>query len=176
MGSLYTAPKYANSRVQVKITAHSVIPLDQNLMPIVTHQWLYGDNKQESMNWIPYLTQLSRNPGALKYSGIYDMLPDPLKEYLDRCQRSERGKILKAIADICMRSSFEQAIDTVSYTLTYQACDIDSLMAIHNRLTGEAPELKPVKLSEQIPQVTVAAPDIAAYDRAFLKGGESTWR
>jgi transposase len=121
-----TAPKYANSRVLVKITAHEVIPLDESHREIVRHQRLYEDNKQESMDWLPYLTQLSRCPGALKYSGIYSMLPDPLREYLDGLSKSERGKALKAIALLCAKSSFEQAVNAVAEALLYGVQDLDS--------------------------------------------------
>jgi hypothetical protein len=53
-----TAPKFANSRVLVKLTAHEVIVLDESHCEIVRHRRLYGSNKQESMNWLPYLTHL----------------------------------------------------------------------------------------------------------------------
>jgi hypothetical protein len=69
------SPQYAGCRVRVKVTASEVIPLDKNQQAIVRHARLYGEHKQQSMQWLPYLTQLSRSPHALKYSGIYAMLP-----------------------------------------------------------------------------------------------------
>lgn len=167
-----TAPKHANTRVLVKITAHEVVPLDENHREIVRHKRLYGNYKQQSMDWLPYLTQLSRCPGALKYSGIYGMLPDPLKEYLEKCSKRERGQTLQAIAHLCSGSSFEQAIDTIVAALDYGTCDIDSLIAIHQRLTGTVPDLKPVKLPAGIPEVKSNTLNIADYDRVFIQGGK----
>jgi len=66
----------------VKISAFEVITLDESHREIVKHERFYGEHKQQSMQWLPYLTQLSRCPGALKYIGIYQMLPDPIQEYL----------------------------------------------------------------------------------------------
>ena len=92
------APKYANAYVLIKLTAFHVIVLDENYREIVRHDRLYGDHKQQSMQWLPYLSQLARRPGALKYTGIYHMLPQPVKEYMEDLSKQEKGKVLKAIA------------------------------------------------------------------------------
>jgi len=84
----------------VKITAGEVIPLDKNQQPIVRHADCMGASRQQSMQWLPYLTQLSRSPNALKYSGIYPMLPQSIKDYLERCVRSDKGQILRVIATL----------------------------------------------------------------------------
>jgi len=165
-----TAPKYANSKVLVKITAYEVIPLDENHREITRHGRLYGDWKQESMQWIPYLTQLSKHPGAFKYSGIYSMMPDPLREYLERCSKSERGKVLQVLAKLSSEGSFEKAIEAVSQAVMYDASDADSLIAIYSRITSTLPELKPAKLPG-IPKLDKVVLDISQYDRVLQRGG-----
>jgi len=78
LDSLYeysVSPKYVDCHVMVKITANNVFPLDESLREITSHERLYGAAKQSSMNWLPYLTQLARFPGALKYTAVYKMLP-----------------------------------------------------------------------------------------------------
>jgi len=57
------------SEVYTRLSAHDVIVLDENYREIIRHPRLYGDTKLESMDWLPYLTQLSRRPAALKYTG-----------------------------------------------------------------------------------------------------------
>jgi len=166
-----TAPMYAYGSVLVKITAYEVIPLDANQRQIVRHHRLYGGTKQESMDWIPYLTQLARRPGALKYSGIYSMLPDPLKNYLDGCKKSERGKVLAGIARLSDKSSFERVVDSVSEALLYGVSDLDSLIAVHNHLTGFIPDIAPVHLPQEIPALTPWEPDINKYDAILRKKG-----
>jgi hypothetical protein len=76
------APKYANKYVLVKLTAFHVIVLDESYREIVCHERLYDDHRQQSTQWLSYLNQLARCPGALKYTGIYQMLPQPVKEYM----------------------------------------------------------------------------------------------
>jgi transposase len=167
------SPQYANSRVLVKITAGEVIPLDKNHQPIVRHQRLYGDFKQQSMKWLPYLTQLSRSPNALKYTGIYPMLPETLKDYLARCNRSDKGKILQVIAALTERNGFEGALETVDHALKYAATDIDSLINLHNRIYSQVPELAPMALAGDIPELTRVIPNLAVYDARLVKAGES---
>jgi hypothetical protein len=98
------------------------------------HQRLYGNTKQEAMDWIPYLTQLSRNPGALKYTGIWDMLPDPLKAYLDNLTKDNRKKALGLLAMLSEEDGFERAVASVGEALSRGVTDLDSLLALHGYL------------------------------------------
>lgn len=165
------SPKYANSRILVKITANEVIPLDESHREIVRHKRLYGNYKQQSMKWIPYLTQLSRCPGALKYSGIYQMLPESIQNYLERCSKSDKGKVLQVIATLTERNGFECAVETVDHALAYDAADTDSLINLHNRIHGNVIELAPIRLAGNIPELTKVTPNLAAYDASIGKAG-----
>ena len=168
------SPQYADSRILVKITAGEVIPLDKGHQPIVRHRRLYGDSRQQSMQWLPYLTQLSRSPNALKYTGIYPMLPESLKTYLDKCGRSDKGKVLRVIAALTERNGFEGALETVDRALKYAATDIDSLINLHNRIYGQVPDLAPMPLARSIPELMRVTPNLAAYDARLEKAGEPT--
>jgi transposase len=165
------APQYAESRIMVQITASEVIPLDKDQQPIVSHRRLYGDFRQQSMQWLPYLTQLARSPNALKYTGIYPMLPQSIKDYLDRCERSDKGQILRVIATLTAKNGFESALQTVAQALKYAATDIDSLINLHNRIYGQVPELAPMPLAGNIPELVRVKPNLAAYDDRLAQGG-----
>lgn len=166
------SPQYADSSVMVKLTADEVIPLDKSQQPIVRHRRMYGDSRQQSMQWLPYLTQLSRSPNALKYTGIYPMLPQSLKDYLDKCNRSDRGKILRVVAALTQKNGFEGALTTVDHALQYAATDIDSLINLHNRIYSNAPELAPMHLAGNIPELMRLTPNLAVYDARLAKAGE----
>jgi transposase len=165
------SPKYKDCRVLVKITAFEVIALDESQRHIVVHERFYGDYKQQSMKWLPYLSQLSRCPGALKYTGIYEMLPDPLKQYLEKCSKSQKGKVLQAVASLTESSGFEEALITVSSALDYAATDADSLLNLHSRLTTKVVHLGPIKLAGDIPQLKKYIPNLHIYDRNLIKAG-----
>ena len=166
------SPQYADSSVMVKLTADEVIPLDKSQQPIVRHRRMYGDSRQQSMQWLPYLTQLSRSPNALKYTGIYPMLPQSLKDYLDKCNRSDRGKILRVVASLTQKNGFEGALATVDHALQYAATDIDSLINLHNRIYSQVPELAPMHLAGNIPELMRLTPNLEVYDARLAKAGE----
>ena len=123
------------------------------------------------MEWLPYLTQLSRCPGALKYTGIYQLLPESVKEYLEKCNKSNKGKVLQVIAALTEKSGFESAVETVSNALQYDAIDIDSLINLHSRIHGNVVELAPIRLTGNIPELTRVTPNLSAYDVSLLKAG-----
>jgi hypothetical protein len=56
------SPKHANTTINLKLTSSLVIVMDENYREIVRHRRLYGDTKQQSMDWLPYLRQLSIRP------------------------------------------------------------------------------------------------------------------
>jgi transposase len=167
-----TAPKYAGEYVLIRITAFDVIVLDENYREIVCHQRLYGNWKQQSMQWLPYLNQLALRPGALKYTGIYNMLPQPLREYMGGLSKQEKGKVLRVIADLTEKSSFEKAVETVNTALSYGAADVDSLINLHRWLHEKVLQLEPVCLPEAVPRLKRYEPNLVLYDRG-LKAGDA---
>lgn len=166
-----TSPQYANSRVLVKVTANEVLPQDKGYQAIVRHSRLYGDHKQQSMQWLPYLTQLSRKPNALKYTGIYPLLPQSLQEYLGKCPWDDRGKVLRMLAALTRENGFEGALETVDQALRYTVTDIDSLINLNRRLYDNTPGPAPLCPGRGIPELTRLTPDLAAYDAGLEKAG-----
>ncbi len=100
------------------------------------------------------------------------MLPQPVKEYMEDSSRQEKGKVLRAIAALTKKSSFEKAVETVSIALSYGATDVDSLINLHNRLHEKALQLEPVHLPEHIPQLKRYEPNLVAYDKCLGEAGE----
>ena len=60
-------------------------------------------------------------------------------------------------------------MNAVEEALIYGVQDLDSLVTIHNRITGITPPLKPLKMPEGLPELTEFHFDAEGYDRAFLK-------
>jgi transposase len=164
-----SSPRYAGERVQAQVTAQWVVILDENLRPVVRHRRLYGSSRQESMDWLPYLTQLSRRPGALKYTPVYSMMPEPLQRWLEAQPRQQVGRALGLLAALSQVSGFGSACTAVSESIQRGVTDPDSLVALHDRLRGHAPLCEPLPAHShgiQAPQVIF---DPARYD-AMLAG------
>ena len=167
-----TAPRYAKSEVFVQLTAYDVIALDENYREIVRHPRLYGDYEQESMDWLPYLTQLSRRPRALKYTGIYPMLPQDLQEFLDSCNYQTKKETLKVLAKLSERSSFSKAVEAVRSAILHGARDADSIVTMFNRLNTDIMDLAPMILAGSVPEMPPAKPNLGSYDHILFGRGE----
>jgi len=165
-----TAPKFANTKVQIRLSSKHVSVLDESHREVVVHKRLYGGLKQESMQWIPYLKQLSMRPRALKYSGIYDLMPPVMKEYLKETTNQETGKVLKLLAELTTRSGFDSAINTIEHAITYQATNADSLQNLYRKLYQDVPELPPMALSKSIQPLEPMDTRLSEYDELLNKG------
>ena len=165
-----TAPRYASSEVFARLNAHEVIVLDENYREIIRHPRLYGDKSQESMDWLPYLTQLSRRPAALKYSGIYPMLPGPLQGFLGSCDHPSKKAALTVLAELSETSGFSKATEALLAALEYGASDADSIKAMFSRINGEVLNLAPLILPANVPDLPKVDANVADYDRLFLGG------
>jgi hypothetical protein len=76
------------------------------------------------------------------------------------------------IASLTERNGFEGALTTVDQALKYAATDGDSLISLHQRIYGQVPDLAPMPLAGNIPQLIRVSPDLAAYDARLVKAGE----
>jgi len=164
-----TAPRYAKSQLMVQLTAYEVIVLDENYREILRHPRLYGP-KQELMNWLPYLTQLSRRPAALKYSGIYKLLPEPAQLFFDTCDYQVKKEALKALSRISEESSFEKAAAALAVTLEHGAADFESIMATFSRLNSNYIVLDALVLPNNVPELPPTVTKASLYDGLFLGG------
>lgn len=165
------APKYAQCPVHLILTSSMVIIKDENFREIVRHRRLYGDTRQEQMDWLPYLKQLSLRPRALKYSGIYEMMPESMQTYLATCSSSEVGQVLKILSELTDRSGFDSAVNTVDHAIAYQVRDADSLSNLYRRLYSDIPELPAMTLQPGIPKMIPMQPNLTAYDALLERKG-----
>ena len=165
------SPDHSESTVMLKITATQVIVMDMQQHLIVTHRRLYGDRKQSSMEWVPYLTAISRKPRSLFNSGLFDMMPESMQRYMKLCSSSDRGTVLKVLAELTNRTGFDSALQTVDQALLYQVKDPDSLKNLYRRLYADVPELPPLPQQNGVPKIVQMPADLSSYDRLLKKGG-----
>ncbi len=167
-----SSPAFCEKAVQYQLTSSEVIVMDQNLHEVVRHKRLYGEDEKESMNWIPYLKDISRKPRSLRNSGIYEMMPENMRRFMDTCDSADRGKVLKALSELTDRTGFDSALRTVEEAINLQVSDSESLKSLYRRLYADVPALQPLESSADIPlgKIIPLHNDFSAYDAA-LKGG-----
>jgi len=170
-GRIYsTSPNMARRQVIVKAGAYDVEILDEDCNHIIRHRRLYGEEK-ESMNWIPYLELMSKRPTALKYTGLYNQLPQVLKDYLDKSDYEGKKQALKLFTKMTAATGFDTAIEAFEEAIKLGVSDADSIWATYCRLTsGTLPEPE-VSLPETVPELKKYSPDIKIYDQLIAPGG-----
>ena len=126
----------AGRQVTIKAGAYDVEILDEDYNHIITHRRLYGD-KKESMEWIPYLELMSRRPTALKYTGLYNQLPQILKEYLDQSDYEGKKQALKLFTKMAIATGLDSAIEAFEEGIRLGVNDLDSIWATYCRLSSE---------------------------------------
>ena len=173
MHTYSTAPKYAGTSLFARLTAHEVIVLNNNYHEVVRHPRLYGDKPLQSMDWLPYLTQLSRRPAALKYSGIYELFPEEVKTFLDSLSTPGKKEILTTLARLSQEAGFTSASTALKVAVAHGTEDVDSIIATFSRLNSQVLEIEPIGLAPEVPRMPPFASCINDYDRVFLKGGET---
>ena len=166
------SPEFCETTVRLRITSSEVLVMNSDLHEVVRHKRLYGE-EHERMDWIPYLKYIARKPRSLRNSGIYELMPETMQIYMDSCASSERGRILKILADLTERSGFSSAVSTVEEAIRFSATDPDSLMNLYRRTYADVPMLPPLSLDSGIPsqKVIPIRNDLASLDTVLKKGG-----
>ena len=93
--------------------------MDSGVHEVVRHCRLYGD-EHESLDWIHYLRYIARKPHYLKNNGIYDMMPNPMRIYMDAYESKSWGSVLRVLSKLAERGGFESALATVNRSNTRQ--------------------------------------------------------
>jgi transposase len=166
-----TAPQYVRTEIMVRLSAYDVTAMDKSGRIITSHSRLFGDKKQESMDWLPYLTQLSQRPGALKYSGIHRMLPEELQDYLAKCERRQQRESLGLLARLTDQTDFPTAVEAFRQAVGLGAGDMDSVVAVFRRLIDVPLDFSGFTLSSTVPVMEELVPDIAVYESLFPPQG-----
>lgn len=158
-----TSPKFAGGTARLRITSTEVLALDEKGCVIAQHKRMYGDAKSRSMFWVPYLELLARRPRAVKYCGVRSILPEEIRDCLDRSAPSETSAIIRMIAELTEKTGFESAVETVAQAAGNNVSDPDSLKALHRKLHMDIPELPPLQ-DASVPRLDPLMPDLSRYN------------
>ncbi len=166
------SPAFCEKTIQYRLTSGEVIVMDRDMHEIVRHRRLYGENETESMDWLPYLKYIARKPRSLRNSGIYDMMPETMRRFMDTCDSADRGQLLKTLSELTDRTGFDSALRTVDEAIRLNVKDPDSLKNLYRRLYTDVPILPPLEsaMDASLGKIIPLHNDFSAYDAA-LRGG-----
>ena len=106
---LYSSePNQARQQVWLKIRFDTVEVYDSAHKKIITHNRLYGKQK-ESMIWGPYLSLMAKRPAALKYCDYYNTLPQNWQEYISKIDYEEKKIAFSVLRGLLLTETMDTA-------------------------------------------------------------------
>lgn len=161
--SYSVSPKRASSEVWVKATYDKVHILDNEYNLIISHERIYGKNK-ESMKWLPYLELMSKRPTATKYTSFYDELPGNWKGYIKNIGYDEKKEALKMLSQILETHNLDTAEKVLAHNLENGVESPKSLLATYYHMTESKKMYKTIELHKTVPEVTEIDVNLNEYD------------
>lgn len=165
-----SSPSHARRELWVKADAFTVTVMDEAYNVVQKHERLYG-NRNESMEWGPYLNLLSRRPTALKYTEFFQKLPDTLRDYLSGCGYEEKKQALKLMGKMLEDVELDNAVKAFDYCVNKGLHDLDSIWSSYYTMTHPNTPVEEIEIRANIPDLQQYDIDCTVYD-SLLRGGE----
>lgn len=165
--NLYSSsPKLAQEIVYLEITSDKINIMDTKYNPVVTHPRLYEKNV-ESMDWLPYISLMSKRPTALKYTGFYQGLPEIWQNYLSDLPSDKKKEALLTLNTILQKHNIATAADALEIALNGGVKDADSILASYYKLTSKVQQMQPMQFKNSYIKVPSFKTDNSKYDSLF---------
>lgn len=165
-----SSPKHAQRELWIKADAFTVTIMDEEYNVVQKHERLYGD-RNESMEWGPYLNLISRRPTALKYTEFFQKLPDTLRNYLSGCGYEEKKQALKLMGRMLEDVELDKAVEAFDYCVSKGLYDLDSIWSSYYTITHPNIHMEKIELGANIPDLEQYDIDCTVYD-SLLRGGK----
>lgn len=133
-GLYSVSPTFVGELVALRIHAEQVeIYTKDCSRRITTHPRLFGEGKQ-SIHHVDFIDLVKVRPRALKYSGIYQLLPDNWREYLGELPKSELQEALEVLKNILLHEDCHYAKAVLDETMNYEHLTPQSIHLTYRRL------------------------------------------
>ena len=149
-GNSYLAgPAFYGRHVTVGIRHDVIELLDEHAHPIVTFDRVYGHTPETQMQAGSLLPALALKPGAWGHSPLRNLVPDALRDWLDRARPAERGRTLAGLAHVADRTGFDTAVDAATRLIRLgdDPTGVGLEMLAYRLFQGAEPDLRPVDLT-----------------------------
>ena len=126
----YLEPKYANRKVQVKLSYNKVVFYDKELNKIAEFDRLYGDKNYTAIHWEQWLPTLSRRPNSLFHSSFADMFTERLRQFLLGGTAKLRGVYMKALCELIKTMALDKALNIADKAAGQAFEEIDDILQL----------------------------------------------
>ena len=157
-----TCPEYGGKEVLIGIRAHSIDIYTEEKEILVRHTRKFGKERTDSIDYRTSLAVLMRNVGAWPNSGIRELVPDQVREYLDNQERELLKDAIRTLHELSNRYTLELAIEAMELAIAHP---------------GETPLCDAAVFAARMVDVGLegapsAGPDLQVYDSLLLEGAQ----
>lgn len=163
-----TSPRYALSKVLVKISYSTIEILTDDNQLVVSHSRLYGQYRK-SMKWQPYLNLMAKRPLALKYTSFYEQLPTEWQEYFNSCTAAEKPEALKLLAMVLKEHDFSRITEALIIASEHGHPSVESIKQVFYQLINGRGIRSEIHPNRPLPEMPKAIRGLDHYDQ-LMKG------
>ena len=133
--NLYSAsPSYVGEEVKLRISAERLDILTKDFSRTISSHRRLFEKHAESIHHLDFIDLLKARPRALKYSGIYAVLPDNWKDYLEGLEKDELRQALEVLKRILTKDDTSLAEAVLKEAQTYEHLSPDSIYLTYKRM------------------------------------------
>jgi transposase len=165
-----TSPKFALSKVLVRIAYNKVDILTDDHQLIVSHSRLYGQYRK-SMKWQPYLSLMAKRPMALKYTSFYEQLPSEWQSYFQSCTTTEKQEALRLLGTLLKDYDFNRITEALNIASKHGHPSVESIKQVFYQIINGRGIRENIHIHKPLPSMPAATRGLQHYDQ-LLKGAE----
>ncbi len=162
------SPKHVHETVNLKIGAHTLTVLDSQYGVITEHTRDYHKQRTHT-HWRDFIEPLIKRPRAMKYSGIYQLLPTSWQTHLTNASPAILKEHLAFLKHCLIHHDLATAEQVLDHTQNAVASDVSALWTTLYRVTENRTLYEGSDSSHQTLKMPVYQPDLKPYD-AFIQG------
>ncbi len=162
------SPKYVGQTVVLKIRANEIEILSKDLSQSITNHQRLFEKDGESINYLDFLDLIKIRPNALKYSGIYSLLPESWQTYLETLERESFKQAFDVLKMILIENDMDYADMVLKETIKHDTTSPEAIVVTYKRLKENSIVYdSSIEFPSDLPPYEV---DMSRYD--MFMGGE----
>lgn len=128
------SPKYVGQSVTIKIMANEIEILSKGLSEKITSHPRLFEKGQKSINYIDFIDMIKVRPNALKYSGLYSLLPILWQDYLKSLDKESLKGAFNVLKMILLEEDLDYADKVLKETMKHDSVSPEAIEVTYKRL------------------------------------------
>jgi transposase len=129
-------PENAGCELLVAVRAHTVEILDEQKRLVVRHGRQWGLRRSDTVDYRTGLAVLMHNVGAWRNSGVRELLPEPLRDFMDQQEREELRGTLRTMHSLSGDYGFEVAVAALEEAVRLKRKSFSDAAVLAARIQG----------------------------------------